>query len=87
MFVTPKQVAEVLRRHPEVRKARLVVEGEVGKDRMTLRCEAANPAKQLAEAIVASIRDVTKLRGEVELVAPATLPNDGKVIDDLRKYS
>jgi phenylacetate-CoA ligase len=41
----------------------------------------------LAEAIVASIRDVTKLRGEVELVSPGTLPNDGKVIDDTRKYS
>jgi phenylacetate-CoA ligase len=87
MFVTPKQVAEVLRRHPEVRKARLVVDGEVGKDRMTLKCEAANPPKELAQAIVASIRDVTKLRGEVELVAPGTLPNDGKVIEDLRKYS
>ncbi len=87
MFVTPKQVAEVMRRHPEVRKARLVVEGEVGTDRMTLKCEVASPPGELAGAIVASIRDVTKLRGEVELVAPGSLPNDGKVIDDLRKYS
>jgi len=87
MFVTPKQVAEVLRRHPEVLKARLVVEGEVGNDRMTLKGEAASSPKGLAEAIVATIRDVTKLRGEVQLVAPGTLPNDGKVIDDLRKYS
>jgi len=87
MFVTPKQVAEVLRRHAEVSKARLVVEGEVGSDRMTLKCEAANPPKGLTEAIVATIRDVTKLRGDVELVAPGSLPNDGKVIDDLRKYS
>jgi len=46
---------------------------------------AGKPAA-LAEALVASIRDVTKLRGEVELVAPGSLPNDGKVIDDLRKY-
>jgi phenylacetate-CoA ligase len=87
MFVTPKQVAEVLRRHPEVRKARLVVEGEVGKDRMTLKCEAPDAPEGLAEAIVATIRDVTKLRGEVELTGPGSLPNDGKVIDDLRKYS
>ncbi len=86
MFVTPKQVNEVLRRHPEVTKARLVVEGETGNDRMTLRCEAADRAEGLVEAIVASIRDVTKLRGEVELVAPGSLPNDGKVIEDLRKY-
>jgi len=64
-----------------------VVEGEVGSDRMTLKCESKNPPKGLAEAIVATIRDLTKLRGDVELVAPGSLPNDGKVIDDLRKYS
>jgi len=87
MFVTPKQVGEVLRRHMEVRKARLVVEGETGNDRMTLKCEVQERPAGLAEAIVASIRDVTKLRGEVELVAPGTLPNDGKVIDDTRKYT
>ena len=87
MFVTPSQVGEVLRRHKEVLKARLVVEGETGNDRMTLKCEAQERPAGLAEAIVASIRDVTKLRGEVELVAPGTLPNDGKVIDDTRKYT
>jgi phenylacetate-coenzyme A ligase PaaK-like adenylate-forming protein len=87
MFVTPRQVGEVLRRHGEVLKARLVVEGETGNDRMTLKCEVMGRPAGLAEAIVASIRDVTKLRGEVELVAPGTLPNDGKVIDDTRKYS
>jgi phenylacetate-CoA ligase len=87
MFVTPKQVGEVLRRHTEVRKARLVVEGETGNDRMTLKCEVQERPAGLAEAIVASIRDVTKLRGEVELVAPGTLSNDGKVIDDTRKYT
>jgi len=86
MFVTPKQVNEVLRRHPELSKARLVVEGETGNDRMTLRCEATARPDGLVEAIVASIRDVTKLRGEVELLAPGSLPNDGKVIEDLRKY-
>lgn len=87
MFVTPKQVAEVLRRHAEILKARLVVEGETGNDRMTLKCEVKAQPAGLAEAIVGSIRDVTKLRGEVELVPPGTLPNDGKVIDDTRKYT
>jgi len=87
MFVTPKQVNEVVRRHPEVSKARLVVEGETGDDRMTLRCEVNDRPAGLVEALVASIRDVTKLRGEVELVAPGSLPNDGKVIEDLRKYA
>lgn len=86
MFVTPAQVAEINRRHPEVARSRLVVEGEGGNDRMTLKCEAGRIPEGLAEAIVASIREVTKLRGDVELVSPGALPNDGKVIEDLRKY-
>ncbi|TMH89090.1 MAG: phenylacetate--CoA ligase [Betaproteobacteria bacterium] len=86
MFVTPAQVNELTRRHPEVIRARLVVEGEAGNDRMTLKCEARDRPAGLAQAIVASIRDVTKLRGEVELVSPGSLPNDGKVIEDRRNY-
>ncbi len=86
MFVTPKQVNDVVRRHPEIVKARLVVEGESGNDRMTLKCETRSRPEGLVEAVVASIRDLTKLRGDVELVAAGTLPNDGKVIEDLRKY-
>jgi phenylacetate-CoA ligase len=87
MFVTPRQVSDIVRRHPEIVRARLVVEGEAGNDRMTLRCEVSEKSPHLGEAIVATIRDVTKLRGEVELVAPGSLPNDGKVIEDLRKYT
>jgi phenylacetate-coenzyme A ligase PaaK-like adenylate-forming protein len=87
MFVTPRQVADVLRRHPEVKRARLVVEGEEGNDRMTLMCEADERPPALVEALVASMRDVTKLRAEVQLVAAGTLPNDGKVIEDKRKYT
>jgi phenylacetate-CoA ligase len=87
MFVTPRQIADVLRHHPEIARARLVVEGEAGNDRMTLKCEVAKTSSDLSEAIVTTIRDVTQLRGEVELVAPGSLPNDGKVIEDLRKYT
>lgn len=87
MFVTPGQVAEILKRHPEVAKARLVVEGEAGNDRMTLKCEVRQRFSGQAESLVSSIRDVTKLRGEVELLDAGTLPNDGKVIEDLRKYA
>jgi len=86
MFVTPRQFNDVVRRHPEIARARLVVEGEAGNDRMTLKCEVKQQPSGLGEAIVASIRDVTKLRGEVELVSSGSLPNDGKVIEDLRKY-
>ncbi len=88
MFVHPSQVAEVLKRHPEIAKARLVVTGEMANDVMTLHCETTDPAAAagLQAALAETIRDVTKLRGEVALVAIGSLPNDGKVIDDTRKY-
>ncbi len=87
MFVTPKQVDQILKRHPDIVRARLVVSGEAGADQMTLKCEVRERASGLADALVATIRDVTKLRGDVELVDPGSLPNDGKVIEDLRKYT
>jgi len=86
MFVHPEQVAEIVKRHAEVGKARLVVSNPDTNDTMTLRCEAASLPPGLAAAIAASIRDITKLRGEVELLPPGSLPNDGKVIEDARKY-
>jgi phenylacetate-CoA ligase len=87
MFVHPSQVAEVLRRHPEASRARLVVEGEMANDRMTLHAECAQAAEGLAQALAGSVRDVTKLRAEVMLAAPGSLPNDGKVIDDKRSLA
>ncbi|MFD0666938.1 phenylacetate--CoA ligase family protein [Ramlibacter sp. MAHUQ-53] len=86
MFVHPSQVAEIVRRHPGVLKARLVVEGAVAEERMVLHAEAASGGDELAAAMVATVRDVTKLRGEVRVVAPGSLPGDGKVIDDQRSY-
>ena len=87
MFVHPHQVAEVLRRHGFAR-GRLVVGNEQGEDRMSLRVEAPASADEgLARAIEASLRDLMKVRGDVALVAPGSLPNDGKVIDDVRIYS
>lgn len=88
MFVHPSQVADILKRHPHILKGRLVVSGEMGNDQMTLHCEVTDPnsASNDAEAIIASIRDVTKLRGEVKLMAAGSLPNDGKVIEDARSY-
>ncbi|MCU0775834.1 MAG: AMP-binding protein [Ideonella sp.] len=84
MFVHPSQVAEVVRRHPEVARARLVVDGEMANDRMMLHAEAASAPAGLADALAQSLREVTKLRGEVALVAVGSLPNDGKVIEDRR---
>ena len=86
MFVHPKQVDEIAKRFAEVTRARLVVSGEMANDTMTLRVEAREGSEQLAARIEEAVRDVTKLRGQVELVAPGSLPNDGKVIEDARSY-
>ncbi len=86
MFVHPSQVAQVLKRHPELLRARLVVEGEMANDRMTLRAEASGSREGLAQAVAASVRELTKLRCDVVLEIPGCLPNDGKVIEDARRY-
>lgn len=92
MFVHPGQVAAIVRRFPEVIKARLVVSGEMGNDHMTLQVEtrdaqtAGTAPAGLAQRISEAIRDVTKLRGTVQWLAPGSLPNDGKVIEDARSY-
>jgi len=86
MFVHPTQVAAIVARHPEIGRARLVVDNAEGTDRMTLVVEVADNRSSSAGGIVASIREITKLRGEVSFRTPGELPNDGKVIDDVRKY-
>lgn len=86
MFVHPGQVAAIVARFPQVLRARLVVTGEMANDQMVLRAETAEFAGGLAERLQDTIREITKLRGEVELVAPGSLPNDGKVIEDARSY-
>jgi phenylacetate-CoA ligase len=87
MFVHPGQVAEVIKRFPEVARARLVVTGEMANDIMTLKVETAcGGPDALVTKIGEAVRDVTKLRAQVELVLPGSLPNDGKVIEDARSY-
>jgi len=86
MFVHPHQVAEVLRRHG-VARGRLVVENDAGEDRMTLSVERAAADAPFVAAVEATLRDVMKLRGMVVCAPPGSLPNDGKVIDDARRYA
>jgi phenylacetate-CoA ligase len=87
MFVHPGQVADIIKRFPEVVRARLVVTGEMANDAMTLQVETAcSGPDALAEKISEAIRDVTKLRGAVEFALPGSLPNDGRVIEDARSY-
>ncbi|MES2114620.1 MAG: AMP-binding protein [Pseudomonadota bacterium] len=89
MFVHPSQVHDIARRHPQILKARLVVSGHMAQDVMTLHCEVDDPqgaSASLGAAVVDSIRDLTKLRGEVCFAARGSLPSDGKVIDDIRDY-
>ena len=84
MFVHPKQVAEVAARHPELARLRLVVGRAQEQDTMTLLAECAAPDAALKGAVAATLQAVTKLKGAVTLIAPGSLPNDGKVIADER---
>ncbi|MCP4876505.1 MAG: phenylacetate--CoA ligase [Gammaproteobacteria bacterium] len=86
MFIHPEQVDKVIKRHPEISRARLVIDWVDQADQITLQCETGGGTESLAEAIAESIRSICKLRGEVEMVAPGSLLNDGKVIDDVRQY-
>ncbi|MEI5681281.1 MULTISPECIES: phenylacetate--CoA ligase family protein [unclassified Mesorhizobium] len=87
MFVDPKQVADIVRRHPEIAKARLVVGRDGERDTMVLHVEPANGRTAEKKALEASLRDVTKLGGDVQIAMPGSLPNDGKIIADERDYA
>ncbi len=86
MFIRPEQVDRVIKRHPDISRARLVIEWIDESDQMTLYCETSTDSESLQQALADSIRDICKLRGAVSLVNPGTLENDGKVIDDIRQY-
>ena len=86
MFVHPGQVAAITKRFPQVQRARLVVTGAMANDQMVLQVETTETAEGLALQLQDAVREVTKLRGEVQMVAPGSLPNDGKVIEDARSY-
>ncbi len=87
MFVHPGQVANVCKKFSDIKKARLVVAGETGQDSMTLKVELASSTEAQLHAIAETVREVTKLRCDVQAVALGSLPNDGKVIEDARSYA
>ncbi len=84
MFIRPEQVAEIGSRHPSLGRLRLVVTRKGETDMMTLRAESTSQGDDLRNELAATLRAVTKLGGDVELVGPGSLPNDGKVIADER---
>lgn len=84
MFVRPEQVAEIGKRHSVLGRLRLVVTRQGETDAMTLKAETTAASEMLREEIAGTLRAVTKLGGNVELVGPGVLPNDGKVIADER---
>jgi phenylacetate-CoA ligase len=87
MFVHPEHIAAVAKRHPELGRLRLVIGRAGEQDTMTLKAETATQDAALAQRVAETLQQVTKLKGELQFIAPGTLPNDGKVIADERKYS
>ena len=86
MFIHPEQVDQVAKRHPEIKKARLVIEWIDESDQMTLQCEASEDSEAFKLKVANSVRELCKIRGDVTLMPPGTLANDGLVISDQRKY-
>jgi phenylacetate-CoA ligase len=86
MFVHPEQVAEVARRFPELGRVRLVVTRAGEQDVMTFKAEATATESAVAVRLGEAVQQVMKLKSAIEIVAPGTLPNDGKVIADDRSY-
>lgn len=86
MFVHPEHVATVAKRHPELRRVRLVVGRSGEQDTMTLKAESAIHDPGLAARVAETLQELTKLKGAIELTAPGTLPNDGRIIADERAY-
>ena len=84
MFVRPEQIAEIGKRHPELKRLRLVVTRANEQDVMVLKCECGSASEALREAVATTLRAVTKLSGAVVLTTPGSLPNDGKVVADER---
>ena len=84
MFVRPELIADIAKRHPQLGRVRLVVGREAEQDTMTLLAESADSDAALADAVSSTLQSVTKVRGTVRLVAPGSLPNDGKAIADER---
>ncbi len=87
MFVHAKLVGEIVGRHPEVDKARIVITNPDNRDQMVLKAEASSGNAGLLDALKQSVQTVTKLRGDVEIVAPGSLPNDGIVVEDAREFT
>ena len=87
MFIHASQVADIMRKFPSLSgKARLVVTGAMANDHLTLHVEGDNITHELITQLGGAVRDVTKLRADITVVAPGALPNDGKVIEDARSY-
>ena len=87
MFVHPEQVDRVMKKYREIDRVRLVVSREGDRDEMILYCESDAIDNGLVKRVTQSLRDICKLRGEVQLVLPGTLVSDGKVIDDTRSLA
>jgi phenylacetate-CoA ligase len=86
MFVRPEQIAALQKRHADLGRVRLVVSRNGEQDAMTLKAESADQSPAVKASLAETLQALTKLKGDVELVAPGSLPNDGKVISDERTY-
>lgn len=89
MFVRAGQIGEVLKRFPEVTRWQAVVTREDHHDHLTYQVELAGPAGDavaLTSKIAEALREEVKVRGEVKVVKPGTIPEGARRIDDQRVW-
>jgi phenylacetate-CoA ligase len=87
MFVHPSQVQKVVETHPEIAKARLIVERPGDQDIMKLEIELKGAvAEGFLSKVEATIRDSLKLKGSVCILERGTLTDEQKIIEDRRKW-
>jgi len=86
MFVHPRQLAQALGNHPAVARYQAVVTREDHRDELTIRVEPKEGASVDPEEIAQAVREVVKLRVNVDILTPGTLPEDAKPLVDTRTW-
>ena len=90
MFVQPSQVNKILESLKINSSARMIVSRSNDKDELLLKVEAkvtdTNQIESLEQKISDEIKNIINLRGTAKIVPIKSLPNDGKVIDDIRDF-
>jgi phenylacetate-CoA ligase len=89
LFIHPGQVDEVASKYEQIGRYQVVITRKEHKDEMTFRIELrgeVSDTKTLKQKMERSIRDVMKVRGDVQFIPGGTIPDGAKKIEDHRTW-